>query len=94
MSLLFARTCIFDSDDILSTIEIMTRLFCELKEKKKRIPASFDYKIFFYGIEKILSGTHCFVISKCIEMIYSNFDMFSPAFKNDISLFFLGKPFF
>lgn len=69
-------------------------MFKDLKQRKKKIPASFNYKIFFYGIEKILSGTHCFVISKCIEMIYAHFDMFSSAFKNDISLFFLGSPFF
>lgn len=27
-------------------------------------------------------------------MIYSNFNLFSPGFRNEISLFLLGKPFF
>lgn len=63
---LFTKTSIFYSEDILNCIEMMSKFFEALKERKKRIPASFDYKFFFSGIEKILSGTHCFVISKCI----------------------------
>lgn len=94
IKIIFNKTSIFDSEDILNSIEITTLFFNHLKENNKRIPTSFDYKFFFSAIEKMLSGTHCFVISKCIEMIYSNFNLFSPGFKNEISLFLLGKPFF
>lgn len=92
--ILFNKTSLFDSEDILHSIEITSAFFERLKASGKRIPASFDYKFFFSAIEKMLAGTHCFVISRCIEMVYSNFALFSPSFKNEISLFLLGRPFF
>ena len=50
VKIIFTKTSVYDSDDILNCIQMISKFFNTLKERNRRIPSSFDYKLFFSGI--------------------------------------------
>ena len=79
---------------IIKAIEFINDLFTELASKKKKIPATFNYVIFFKGLKMILESDFSFAISKTMIMIYNHFNLFNLEFRKNISMYFLGKGFF
>lgn len=94
VKILFEKTNLFNFASVIRCVDLIDGYLAFLRKIGRHIPTTFNYTFFFSGLHQILESPHCFSVSKCLLMIYNNFNIFSFDFRRDITFYLMGKSFF
>lgn len=94
LAIIFKKANIHEPLTVIRAIVFISEILAVLCQKKKKLPATFNYNDFYLGIKIIMESQFSFAISKTIVMLYNYFKMFNLQFRRNISMFLLGKVFF
>ena len=86
MTLLFAKTCLYQSYCVMKCLDLIKGYFEVITKKKKKLPNDFNFNYFYTGLKTILDSNHSYLLVKVISL--SNIGSFSSL--RLLSSFFKG----
>ncbi|KAL4506503.1 hypothetical protein ABPG72_000074 [Tetrahymena utriculariae] len=90
----YRKTKVFDHRNVMSTFNLIDLWMQTLSQNHQNIPADFDLKSFFKGIQIILEGDHAMCISKALAIIYNNYNLLSNDIRKEVIEYLFGNIFF
>ena len=70
VNIIFARTNIYDSVGMCTTMGIVTRWFNHIENEGLLFPSNFDFTFFLKGIEIALDQDHSVTVPRTLHLLY------------------------
>lgn len=76
MTIIFAKTNVYDSATLCTTMGLLTRLFNHLEKQGLEFPTNFDFNFFLKGISITLDLDHSLSIPRTLHLLYRTLHFF------------------
>jgi hypothetical protein len=76
MTIIFAKTNVYDSGTLCTTMSLLTRLFNHLEKQGLEFPTNFDFNFFLKGISISLDLDHSLSIPRTLHLLYRTLHFF------------------
>lgn len=76
MTIIFAKTNVYDSGTLCTTMGLLTRLFNHLEKQGLEFPTNFDFNFFLKGISISLDLDHSLSIPRTLHLLYRTLHFF------------------
>lgn len=76
MTIIFAKTNVYDSATVCTTMGLLNRLFNHLEKQGLEFPTNFDFNFFLQGISITLDLDHSLSIPRTLHLLYRTLHFF------------------